>query len=229
MTNNLRIVILVSFVGVIAFILTRPVANAVSSLQTTDESIAMIKQQNQSCITKLNAQGKMQTEQKSLEQQIGDLRAVVPKEPALDLLMLDLENMCHASHVDLVGVENLEPGAAAAQKDEVTERPALNMGNLLNPRMAGKGDSSAKAKAEANQTLLKQINKQVYVAGNYDGFVHLIRRLETYQRIIGLNNLSISVSSKDKETKTNLAAGKAEKLKIDQPVMSFVMTVYYLP
>jgi hypothetical protein len=210
-------------VVIIAMIITHPVASAYNDLQATTENIAAAKQQNELCLSKLNARGRMQTEKKSLEQQMAELRAVVPKEPSLDLLMLDLENICHASHVVLVGVENPESGTAEAH-DDLSPKPALNVRNLLNPNLATKGE---KEKGQANQPLLKQVVKEVFLAGDYDGFVQLLRKLEIYQRIIGLNNVSISVPSK--ETKAIPSAAKAEKLKIKQPVMSFVMTVYYLP
>src|ERR1700761_6072125 len=114
MTNNLRILIVLLLTVVAALVLSRPVATAFANLQATNDNITGMKQQNQVCLTKLNAQNKMQTEKKTLEQQIADLRAVVPKEPSLDLLMRDLENMCRASQVDLVGVENPEQGTDAA-------------------------------------------------------------------------------------------------------------------
>jgi hypothetical protein len=55
-----------------------------------------------------------------------------------------------------------------------------------------------------------------------------MRKLENYQRVIGINNVSVALPSADNELKAQ-AADKANRLKVTQPMMSFVMTIYYLP
>ncbi|MFX6957423.1 hypothetical protein ABTH75_18885, partial [Acinetobacter baumannii] len=56
----------------------------------------------------------------------------MPKEPELDLVMLDLENMCRDSKVDLVGVENIDPEVLAKMQSADKAKADKN-NNSLNP------------------------------------------------------------------------------------------------
>jgi hypothetical protein len=57
-----------------------------------------------------------------------------------------------------------------------------------------------------------------------------MHRLEAYQRIISMKNLALAiVSDQDPNSTKNTAAEKAQKLKLNKPVMTFLLNVYYLP
>lgn len=228
-------VLLCVMVFVIAFAIVYSGAYpAYSEFQLRSNELKEKKQENQQYLNKLAARAKADLERQSLENQIRDLRKAVPKEPELDLVMLDLENMCRDSKVDLVGVENIDPEVLAKMQSADKAKADKN-NNSLNPlkpfaapfaQLGLKNDQKKDASEIAEQSSFKQLSKQVYVTGDYDGFVKMMRRMETYERVIGFNNIVISVPSKDVK---DVAAAKAEKLKLKQPLMTFVMTIYYLP
>jgi hypothetical protein len=88
--------------------------------------------------------------------------------------------------------------------------------------------------SKQDQTALKQLIKQVYVTGDYDGIVALMKELENYQRVTGVKQVCVATASEKDDTQQitqNAAAEKAKKLELppNRPVMSFLMSLYYLP
>ncbi len=203
---------------------------AYSELQLRATELRDRHQENQGYVTKLAARAKAELEKRNLQNQIDALRKAVPKQPELDLVMLDLENMCHESKVDLIGVENVDADTLAKMQKE--DKSKINPTNAFKPLVApfanltGKPAGKKDAAEVAEQSSFKQLQKQIYLTGDYDSFVRMMHRMETYQRVIGFNNIVISVPAKDMK---DTSAVKAEKLKLNQPVMSFILTIYYLP
>jgi hypothetical protein len=154
----------------------------------------------------------------------------VPRRPELDLLVLDLERLCLSCDLDLVGVENLGSDALLQIKNADEQKAKESAGLLaIGAKSLPKLAPSPAVKVETiDQTSLRNLPKQVFVTGSYDNFIRLMRKLENYQRVIGINNVSVALPSADNELKAQ-AADKANRLKVTQPMMSFVMTIYYLP
>ena len=205
---------------------------AFSELQLRTTDVKERRQENQQYVNKLLARAKADLDRRKLEEQILNLRKAVPKQPELDLVMLDLENMCRDSKVDLIGVENIDPDILAKMQAKEKPKNSANGANLFKPLVAplamlnGKSDQKKDATDVAEQSSFKELSKEVYVTGDYDGFVRMMHKMETYQRVIGFNNIVISVPAKEVK---DASAVKAEKLKIKQPIMSFILTIYYLP
>ncbi len=202
---------------------------AFSELQLRTANLKDKQAENQQYLNKLTARSRAEIEKRNLETQIENLRKSVPKEPELDLVMLDLEKMCADSHIDMVGVENIEAEALAKlQATDKAKAPPSNVFKPLSVPLAQLGIKAGQKKEPdvAEQSTFKQLHKQVYLSGDYDGFVKMMHRMETYQRVISFNNIVISTPSSDSK---DPSAAKAEKLKIKQPLMSFIMTIYYLP
>lgn len=78
---------------------------------------------------------------------------------------------------------------------------------------------------------LKRLIKQVYVSGDYNGMVTLMRRLEGYQRTVGVDEISIAINSKEsgESSEHSPASERAQQLGLAKPVMAFLLTLYYLP
>jgi Tfp pilus assembly protein PilO len=219
---------------ILTFVITFAVAYAgivpaFSEFQLKSATLKEKREENQQYVNKLTARSKAEIEKRGLEKQIEDLRKSVPKEPNLDLVMLDLEKMCNDSHIDMVGVENIEQEALA--KMQAADKPKATVNGLLKPLSEplahlGLKPGQKKESDVAEQSAFKQLHKQVYLSGDYDGFVKMMHRMETYQRVISFNNIVISSPSTESK---DASAAKAEKLKIKRPLMSFIMTIYYLP
>jgi Tfp pilus assembly protein PilO len=77
---------------------------------------------------------------------------------------------------------------------------------------------------------IKNVERRVFVTGNYNQLVNFLKRMESYQRIVGIRNLIVAMpEDSDKEVLKTLASEKGKTLELDQPVMTFLMSVYYLP
>jgi hypothetical protein len=192
------------------------------------------KRQNDALLVKLKERQQAERERTNLENDISNLRGAVPKTPELDLFMLDLERMCADSGVDLIGVETPEAETLrnldASEEDmkevmDITAKP----GTAKPP--VNKSQTSATTQPEKNQTALKQMIKQVYVTSDYDGLVRLMHKLETYQRVTGVKQVTVAmpIAGNEGGGENLTSAERGKKLGLHQPVMSFLMTLYYLP
>ncbi|HEY9683908.1 MAG TPA: hypothetical protein V6C86_20160 [Oculatellaceae cyanobacterium] len=204
---------------------------AYSEMQQRSTELKERRDENQQYLNKLAARAKADAERHSLESQIKALRNSVPKQPELELVMLDIERMCHDCDVDLIGVEDMDPDTLARlQSEHKTKTNDAN--NIFKPITALApslpfGPKNDKKGTENNeQPTFKQLTKQVYLTGDYEGFLKVMRKMESYQRVIGMNNILIAVPSKDAKDPSSV---KAERLKIKQPIMSFLLSIYYLP
>jgi len=230
MRNSYKILLCVSFFVIAVTILTTKDYPAFSELQLKAKEVGTSTQENAVLLKKLNERQRAEQEKQTLEGQIQSLRGSVPKRPELDLLVLDLEKLCQACDLDLVGVENLGSDALLQIKNADEHKAKESAGLLaIGSKALPKLVPPPIIKAETtDQTSLRNLPKQVFVTGSYNNFIRLMHKLENYQRVIGINNVSVALPSADNESKAQ-AAEKATRLKITQPMMSFVMTIYYLP
>jgi len=193
---------------------------------------------------KVNERDRLDSLKRGLEGDINSLRNAVPKAPYVDLLMLDLERMASESNVQILAMElpakengkdssdgDLEDLTAKDKEGKPMVKPAF-----LHPGTTGSGISTTSSgtggkPGEAPNPLgLKQVSKRLFISGDYQNLIAFVKHLETYQRVISLKDLSVAIASGIDSAATKTAAGeRAQKLKLDRPVMSFLLNVYYLP
>ncbi|HNG22313.1 MAG TPA: hypothetical protein PLI59_24190, partial [Candidatus Obscuribacter sp.] len=63
----------------------------------------------------------------------------------------------------------------------------------------------------------------------YNSLIDFMKRMEAYQRVLSVNSLSIALASSPNGQNKSAAGEKAQKLKLSQPVLSFMLNIYYLP
>ncbi len=176
-----------------------------------------------------------QEERARLDREIGDLRGSVPKSPDIDILLIDLEKMCLDSNMDIVAIE--PPERDKAKQAEEQEMPSSVSAAALAPRSgialgqqslgqaaAGTGPGAPGAAGRQGpatpvETGLNKLIKQVTVTGDYPGLVELMKKLESYQRVISVNQVEADLPPE--------AAQK--KLHDAHLIVTFFMTAYYLP
>ncbi|HEY9679018.1 MAG TPA: hypothetical protein V6C76_13495 [Drouetiella sp.] len=203
------------------------------------EDLTSKQQQYEQTQTKLAQRARAEKEKKTLETDIETLRGAVPKSPELDLAMIDLEKMCTDSEIQLLGVETPSQETMRQITTSETEIKELigeqvgkvALGSKSLPKPAVSTTNGAKpAEEQPVDTGLKRLVKQVYVTGDYNGMVSLLKRLEGYQRTVGVENISIAIKTQGNEgNDKNAAAERAQKLNSTKPIMAFLMTLYYLP
>ncbi|MBA3858102.1 MAG: hypothetical protein C0507_14450 [Cyanobacteria bacterium PR.3.49] len=203
----------------------------------TDESakavdLAQHRQQKEALDAKLKDRLRVEQEKQTLVSDIASLRNAVPKAANVDLLLIDLERLASQANVDLIGFEN--PGAEDVKEShkEMAEMLEDLKGKQAKPKAKGEKNAPATANKPADvgsELGLKQIDKEVYVTGSYASMVQFIRNIEAYERVMGVSHVVIAVPSKESRGEQDKASDRAKKLKLTQPVMSFLLSVYYLP
>ena len=234
MTKNLKL--LVSFLPFLAAAAFASSLTYPQYLDDQDKSAQVASKQVELEVLekKLQALRKAEQEKETLENEIKLLRGAVPKSAELDLLMIDLEKMCAAANVDLIAVET--PGQDVLKglgESEDETKSAGESGNqppaALKPGQKNTGKQDPQKDKARAQSGLKRLIKQVFITGDYNGIVSLMKKLESYERIVGVNNISVVAKSDSKDIERTAAAERGQKLKLDQPVMSFLISLYYLP
>lgn len=194
--------------------------------------------------SKLTDRASADASHKALKEDISNLRNEVPHAPYLDLLLLDLERMALASKVDIISVEkqeeksgnnqtaadgaDLEVLEAAGVKDRKVNLPAPLQS--LSNQVQGQNKAKDETKPpEQNNMGVKQLSRRVYITGEYNSLIDFMKRMEAYQRVLSVNSLSIALAGSPTGQNKSAAGEKAQKLKLSQPVLSFMLNIYYLP
>lgn len=184
---------------------------------------------------KLKDKFKAEADRQSLEEQVRLLRSAVPKKPELDLLILDLERLCGQSGLDLVAIEVPESEAIRklkASEEEVKDVLAQGEGKLTlgsKTLLKAQKKSLKESTHDEGETMLKQLVKQVYVTGNYGYIVDFMRKLEAHERVLGVSQMTVALPQESNEGERDPASERAKKLDLKQPMLSFLLTLYYLP
>lgn len=190
--------------------------------------------------TKLFDLSRLEKEKNELTRQIEQLRDSVPKSPDMDILMIDLEKMCLESGMDIISVEEPEKekqqqlekmeeeARSHPEQGEVTPEQGINLARKLvgvapvAPGTVGKASSSANnaKQGEKVETGLSKLVKQVMLTGNYPEFVKLMKKLESYKRVIGVSQIEAELPAE---------IGKSKAQEVRQLVITLMITAYYLP
>jgi Tfp pilus assembly protein PilO len=214
----------------VAFALTYP---AYLDSEREHGELATKKKEYQEIALKVSERDRLDSLKHALESDINSLRNAVPKAPYVDLLMLDLERMATESKVNILALEQPDKQNQAESndleelmikgKDKLAKIPPV-----IRPLAATA--TGAKAAEAPNQLGLKQVTKRLFITGEYKDMIAFVKHLETYQRVLTLKELTVATANaSDNPTAKNAAFERAQKLKLNTPVMSFILNVYYLP
>ncbi len=191
------------------------------------------KKEYQTIVLKMAERDRLGHLKRGLESDINSLRNAVPKAPYLDLLMLDLERMARESKVQILALEQPAKENSPSENSDLEDLVTKDGKTPIKPLPVFRptaGNTTTKAgEAPANPLGLKQVSKRLFVSGEYQDIIAFVKHLEAYQRVISLKDLSVAIAATDSTATKNAAGERAQKLKLDRPVMSFLLNVYYLP
>lgn len=219
---------------VMAFSLLQPTLDEASVKQSQLDSL---KQQYDVLEIKLAQKHRLLAKRALIHKEIQKLRTSVPDKPDLDLLIFDLEKMCKTNNTSLLGVEEYDPGRTNKKKENLIESLVQEVGGKLpakpkKPLQRSQNQKTAEQEntEEVDPLGLKHITRRVYVAGDYQGMLGVLKDLEGYQRIVGVRDIIIAMPEDEKKEATKtLAAEKGKELGLSSPVMTFLLHIYYLP
>jgi Tfp pilus assembly protein PilO len=214
----------------IAFALTYP---TFTESQREHDEVTAKKMEYEGIMARAADRDRLSKIKTTLQSDIDTLRKTIPRAPYLDLLMLDVEHMANESKVDIIGLEAPEKANSNTPETNDVEEimkartEAAAVATVTRPSIVVKKEEP---KANSNPFGIKQLTRRLYITGDYDNLIAFMHRLEAYQRIISMKNLALAiVSDQDPNSTKNTAAEKAQKLKLNKPVMTFLLNVYYLP
>jgi Tfp pilus assembly protein PilO len=173
-----------------------------------------------------------------LDRDIQRMRAAVPAKPDMDILLIDMEQLSTESGTDLIAIEPATDDKKGKGENFMDSIIAEVGGKLTPP--ANKPNTPAKPQqpnvkkqdepSDQNVLGIKHIERRVYVSGSYSELMTFLKRLEAYQRIVGIRNLIVAMpESNEREMLKTMASEKGRNLDLNQPVMTFLMSIYYLP
>ncbi|HEY9787434.1 MAG TPA: hypothetical protein V6D17_18740 [Candidatus Obscuribacterales bacterium] len=193
------------------------------------------RQEEGNLIDKLAERQKIQRQQQALESDISALRHAVPSRPNLELAILDMEKMADEAGVDIISFELPGMDTEKASEKEIVDllHESGSTASLGSKTMASRqteGHKSTTEPSDIGSTLgLKRLKKDVYVTGQYANLIDFLNKLESYERVMGMSQVIVAMPIADRKGDQDKASDKGRKLKLTQPVMTFLLSVYYLP
>jgi hypothetical protein len=232
------LVVLFPFIvgGYVGFSLLQP---ALEEVKTKDAAVSEKNTENEDLKNKLQGSKTVSQQEKQLRDDIERLRDSVPKAPDTDLLAIDLEKMCKKAGMNMVALtapkaENKEKSKSA---EDATQSKKDKLKNMLKGGGAGvpaEGAMSAVGGAQPEGAAeLEQSQKSLTVTGDYEGLRKLVHELETYQRVVHIDNLSLHWPRKESDKKIKIDDSlPAEGEETGDPRLLFItmtLTTYFLP
>lgn len=221
--------------GYVGFSMLQP---AMEEANTKDASVTEKKSEAEGLQAKVGDPAKMASKLKQLDGEIAALREAVPKSPETDLLTIDLERMCKEAGMDLISIGSPKTdGAAAAPETSYLKKKQDKLKNALKGNTDDAAAKDAAAQPEPVADELETANKQIVVTGDYNGLQKLVHELETYQRVIKINEIVSRIpkaagKEKDKEVKLPDDQPLTPSDVVGDPNMLYIsmnISTYYLP
>ncbi len=189
---------------------------------------------------KLAGSEKLTKRQQELTKQIDALRGSVPKAPEIDLLTIDLEKMCKEAGMNMVSISGPKDASGQPRRTDEDRSQYLkskqdNLKNALKGNLAGgAGAGGTTEAAEPPKAELDQTSKQFIVTGDFNGLQKLCHELETYQRVVRIDDISFRLPKKDSgKDKVRIDdAAPAEGEEAGDPNNLFItmtLTTFFLP
>lgn len=214
---------------------------AIDSSNHVKQELTMLTDEYDRLSRKLKEKEVLIEEKRKLDRDIQRMRASVPPAPEMDILLIDMERLSSESGTELLSVE--PPSDKKTDKTEnimdsimaevggrlAIPQPTKEKNKVQKPGQAPVPASKIE-EAPPDPLGIKHIDRRVYVTGDYRQLSEFLKRLEAYQRIVAIRGLVVAApEDADKDMLKTLASEKGRSLGLETPVMTFVMSVYYLP
>lgn len=238
MSPTIKIVVAIVPIIIAAYVGMTMLQPAMDEASTKDKSVAEKQQESDGLQAKLGDPAKINQKQKQFEQEINQLRDAVPKAPDIDLLTIDLERMCKEAGMDLIAIKspNKDLNApAAVDSSSYLKKKQDRLKNALKGNGGADDAAAGAASAGPPPNELEETTKQIVVTGDYNGLQKLVHELETYQRVIKINDIVSRVpklQDNKKEVKLPDESEPNASDKLGDPNMLYIsmnITTYYLP
>ncbi len=193
---------------------------AFNDSQQKSTELAAKTQENTELKIKLSDNARLQREHQQLQAEIDQLRGSV-LDAGMDIVSIDTPTPEKLKQVEESQGEEAPATPGAPRVSQAVSGGLKPAAPAQAPKPAAPQPPGTKASGPAPvETGLERQVLQVTVQGSYPDFIELMKKLEAYQRVIGVSQVELGFPTTGKETK----APDSKQLKI-----SFYMTAYYLP
>jgi Tfp pilus assembly protein PilO len=209
---------------------------AIQESDETSQALEGLKSEQEALSRKSFAAIKAQKKKEQLEKEISSLRDSVPKKPDIDLLNIDLEKMANEAGINFVSFTppdaealkraGLDDKKEPDKKDKTKKETSKTASNKVNPSDLG----------------LEKATMQIKLMGDYPALVEFIHKLESYQRIVGINMMEAYIPKKKESADKAESDSQEAELPDDskpgegdlqgdpkQLTISLLVNAYYLP
>lgn len=243
MSNSTQMIIAGLPYVITLFLLLGYISPSLDSANRTKAELTTLTNELDRLAKKVAEKEVLLEQKRVLDKDILRMRSAVPPAPEMDILLMDIERLSDETGTDLIAVEPLsnskkEKGGGENLMDSIMAEvggritPPGTTATTAPPRQKAPALPLGKPeeKLEENPLGIRHIDRRVFVSGTYSQLVSFLKKLEAYQRIVGVSNLVIALpENSERETIKTLASEKGRSLDLSQPVMTFMMSVYYLP
>lgn len=170
---------------------------------------------------------KLKFENKKIQRKVEYQRKYLAKSYEIDFLVQDLKSLCDESSISLESFTptSSEPVNIVLEKQLEAERQA---GSLSRTKLK---QALEKLKEQDLPIDLYRFPIEVRVAGNFTEILELFKKLETYGRVISVENISIGKLQTKEGLGDRLSRSKGKKEKLDKGSLLgiFNLVAYSLP
>lgn len=250
MSNSMQMIVAGLPYVITIFMLLGYVSPSFESFLRTQGELKTLTEESDRLAQKVKEREVLLEQKRLLDKDIQRMRASVPPSPEMDILLIDIERLSDQAGTDLISIEPVSD-AKKEKGENLMDSIIAEVGGRMTPKVPGVPGVPTAAKTpappvtppavtppgqkpdlkpEENQLGIQHIERRVFVSGSYSELVDFLKRLEAYQRIVSIRNLVIAMpENAERDTVKTLASEKGKSLELSQPVMTFLMSVYYLP
>ncbi|MDX2108414.1 MAG: hypothetical protein SFY67_18620 [Candidatus Melainabacteria bacterium] len=179
--------------------------------------------------------GLLEKKSRTLQEDLAKMKKNLPATDQIDVVLFDMEKMAHETEINLLSVELTDEKKKTSDKDSINavfeemgkKLPVAQLPNLPGAKATAK-TADAKTADAITDIGLRHTSKRVYLTGNYPELVAFLKKMEDYERVINISDLTLATSAASAQDKS-VAIDKVKKFAGDKPVMTFIMNVYYMP
>lgn len=178
--------------------------------------------------------GLLEKKSRTLQEDLAKMKKNLPATDQIDVVLFDMDKMAHETGINLLSIEVADQQKKTGNKDSIDavfeemgkKLPVAQLplpGNKPQPKSA-----DAKAAETVSDIGLRHTSKRVYLTGNYPELVAFLKKMEDYERVINISDLTLATSTSNSQDKS-VGIEKVKKFAGDKPIMTFIMNVYYMP
>lgn len=217
-----------------AFLLAAQIQPLFAEIELLKTDVQNKKQDYSRLEHSLIEKGLLEKKSRTLQEDLAKMKKNLPATDQIDVVLFDMDKMAHETGINLLSVEVVDDKKKSGGKDSIDAvfeemGKKLPVAQLPLPGAKPQAKSTDAKTADAISDIgLRHTSKRVFLAGNYPELVAFLKKMEDYERVINISDLTLATNASNSKDKS-VGIEKVKKFAGDKPVMTFIMNVYYMP